>query len=60
MKQIDPYEFDFLGGKNNGYLFTVQRGTTYEVKFKPSGYLFDSAQPFVDSVFEYGIASDKS
>ncbi len=52
MKESEPYEFDFLGGDNNVYIFTVQRGHTYEAKFKPSGYLFDSSQPFVDSIFE--------
>lgn len=52
MRQNDAYEFDFLGSKHHVYLFTVQRGITYEVRFKPSGYLFENAQPFVDSVFE--------
>jgi len=52
MKQLDPYEFDYIGGKDSTYLFTAQRGITYELRFKPTGYLFDSAQPFVNSIFE--------
>lgn len=52
MKQLDPYQFDFIGGKDNAYIFTAQRGTTYEVRFKSTGYLFDRAQPFVNSIFE--------
>ena len=48
------YEFVFVGGVNNSYGFVTSNAITYEVKFKPSDYLFN--EPIVDdSVFEFVI-----
>jgi hypothetical protein len=52
MEKSDPYEFIFQGGRDNLYAFATALRLVYEVKFKPSGYLFDDAQPFIDSIFE--------
>ncbi|MPR36174.1 DUF6169 family protein [Salmonirosea aquatica] len=46
------YEFAFLGGSDSAYIFPTRFGITYEVRFKPSGYLFGDEQPFADSIFE--------
>ena len=52
MKKSDAYEFVFQGGADNLYAFATANKLVYEVKFKPSGYLFDNDQPFVNSIFE--------
>lgn len=37
------YDYKFVGGLNNSYVFETFRGIAYEIKFKPSDYinLFD-------------------
>lgn len=52
MKKSDAYEFVFEGDTDNLYAFATANKLVYEVRFKPSGYLFESDQPFVDSIFE--------
>lgn len=37
----DAYEFKFIGEKNNRYLLDTDGCITYEVKFVPSGYLWE-------------------
>lgn len=38
------YDYKFVGGLNNSYVFETFRGIAYEIKFKPSDYinLFDA------------------
>jgi hypothetical protein len=36
-----PYNFTFIGGKDNIYTFETLQFITYRVKFKPTGYLFE-------------------
>lgn len=52
--QLPPYNYTFKGGSYNSYFFRTSIGIIYEVKFKPSDYLFN--EPVVDdSVFEFVI-----
>ena len=37
-----PYDFIFEGEWDNAYTFDTVNNISYRVKFKPSGYLFDS------------------
>lgn len=52
----DCYEFDFVGGSNNAYYFTTADTIVYEVKFEPSGYLFDHSLDLTVDAFEMIIA----
>lgn len=52
MKKSDSYDFAHNGGADNLYAFATDNKIIYEVRFKPSGYLFDDDQPFVDSILE--------
>lgn len=44
----DAYDFDFIGGQNNVYLFETDNNFRYEVKFVPSGYLWESKPFYAD------------
>lgn len=48
------YSFRFLGGTNNVYTFITAYNVVYEVRFKPTGYLFEDA-PFAPHVFEFSL-----
>jgi hypothetical protein len=52
----EPYSYDFIGGKNNSFIFRTDTGIQYEIKFVPSGYLFEEGHPARDFTFEYIIA----
>lgn len=54
------YNFVFRGGYNNSYTFDTNYQITYEVKFKPSSYLFDERYQFSSQVFEMVIAITES
>ena len=49
------YEFDFMGGLENGFVFQTINRIVYEVKFIPTPYLFDEASPFASHVYEFSI-----
>lgn len=49
------YSYDFLGGKNNSYVFATSLGIVYEVKFKPSGYINLFDESISDFIFEFVI-----
>ncbi|AUD05438.1 hypothetical protein GCM10028818_53470 [Spirosoma horti] len=49
------YEFDFMGGSENSYVFQTINRIVYEVKFIPTPYLFDEASPFASYVYEFSI-----
>lgn len=51
----DAYEFRFIGEKNNRYLFDTDGGITYEVKFVPSGYLWESNPFYADYTHEFAF-----
>jgi hypothetical protein len=50
------YDIEFAGGLNNVYVFGTTLGFSYEVSFKPSGYIFAGYQHFSNDVFEFVIA----
>jgi hypothetical protein len=50
MQNLPTYNFIFVGGKENSYVFETEIGVIYEVKFKPSKYIFESG-------FSYGYIS---
>lgn len=49
------YNFQYIGGKNNSYVFETKIGIVYEIKFKPSSYInvFDAA--ISEYIFEFVI-----
>jgi hypothetical protein len=49
------YNYDFLGGRNNSYVFVTQLGITYEIKFKPSSYINLFDENISDFIFEFVI-----
>lgn len=52
----ESYPFRFLGKQNNSYLFDTDFGITYEIKFVPSGYIWETDPFFKDFTFEFIIA----
>ena len=52
---IKEYEFLFLGGINNTYAFVTDQQIVYELKFKPSSYIFGSQPPFTEFAYEFVI-----
>lgn len=53
--QNKGYEFIFLGGINNTYAFITDHQIVYELKFKPSSYVFGDQPPFTEFAFEFVI-----
>ena len=51
---LSSYNFTFVGGPQSIYIFETRFGASYEVKFKPSGYLVDNPA-FEAYVFELVI-----
>lgn len=51
----EKYEFKFVGGRFNSYLFETKAGFYYEVIFKPSDYLFEGNEIFRDKTYEFSI-----
>jgi hypothetical protein len=49
------YNFSFWGGVNNTYSFQTQNGVVYEVKFKPTPYLFGEESLFAPYTHELVI-----
>lgn len=49
------YEFYFWGGKNNSFIFETDLGIVYEVKFKPSDYLFSNLMLSSNFIYEFVI-----
>jgi hypothetical protein len=45
----------FIGGKENSYLFETAFGVIYEIKFKPSKYIFEAGFSYYDFTFEFVI-----
>lgn len=56
MPSTEPYKFTFEGGEDNSYFFISHRDVVYQVKFKPSFYLFDAPAEVAENVFELVIA----
>jgi Family of unknown function (DUF6169) len=49
------YDFIFLGGIDNSYGFVTNHEIIYEIKFKPTGYLFDKYPIIAENSFEFVI-----
>lgn len=47
------YQYSFIGGENNSYVFETSNRILYEIKFKPSPYLF--AGEFSKLIYEFVI-----
>ena len=51
----DAYDFNFEGGDNNVYLFETDSNIRYQVKFVPSGYLWESNPFYADYTHEFAF-----
>ncbi|MEA5457802.1 DUF6169 family protein [Arcicella sp. LKC2W] len=51
-----PYKKLFLGGSDNVYGFETVNSIVYEVKFKPTSYIFESYLAFPIDAFEFVIS----
>ncbi len=52
---MESYDFSFIGGINNSYVFLTENDITYQVKFKDSSYLFHGRLDFDVQAFEMVI-----
>jgi len=52
---ISPYEFIYMGGPTHTYLFVTELQVIYEIKFKPSSYIFGIQPPFTEFAYEFVI-----
>lgn len=55
MQNQPSYNFIFVGDKENSYVFETEIGVIYEIKFKPSKYIFESGFSYSDFTFEFVI-----
>ncbi len=54
------YNYYFFGGVSNSYGFATDNQISYEVKFKPSDYLFEGSLPFAVTAFEFAIEIEEN
>lgn len=59
-QQSLKHDFTFGGGLTNSYYFANGAGITYEVMFKPSGYLFPEHPEFNRDVYEFIIRIEEN
>jgi hypothetical protein len=52
---LTHYPFRAAGGTYNSYFFVTKRAIVYEVKFRPSGYVFDTFPEVQEHTFEFII-----
>ena len=55
LKEVEVYSFEFEGGTNNSYIFKTDHEIRYEIKFVPSGYIWETNPFFKDYTFEFII-----
>ncbi|MBO0930394.1 DUF6169 family protein [Fibrella aquatilis] len=55
-KRLVSYEIDSSGNESNLFYFTTDQDIAYEVRFKPSGYLFPDEPLLEPHVYEMVIA----
>jgi hypothetical protein len=53
--QLLAYDFSFGGGENNSYFFETINNIFYQVKFKPTTYLFGEESIFAPLTYELVI-----
>jgi Family of unknown function (DUF6169) len=51
----NTYSFKFEGGYQNSYNFDTDNFISYDIKFKPSDYIFEGRTPFYVPTFELSI-----
>ena len=49
------YNFSFIGGTNNSYVFETSKGIVYEIKFKHSPYLLNENATYSKLIYEFVI-----
>ena len=49
------YNFSFIGGTNNSYVFETSNGIVYEIKFKHSPYLLNENAEYSNLIYEFVI-----
>lgn len=52
---VSPYEFIYVGGPTHTYIFVTNLEVIYEIKFKPSSYIFGNQPPFTEFAYEFVI-----
>ena len=50
-----PYKFEYIGGQSNAYVFETGNEVIYQIKFKPTPYLFSNHPNVGQNVFELVI-----
>lgn len=53
---MSSYDIEFTGSNDNLYVFSTTQGYTYNIFFKPSGYVFAKHPVFADDTFEFVIS----
>lgn len=51
----NPYKFEYVGGLSNAYVFETINDVVYQIKFKPTPYLFPNHPEVGEDVFELVI-----
>lgn len=49
------YDFEFAGGVSHSYIFKTINEVVFEIKFKPSDYIFGYSEVISNNAFELGI-----
>jgi hypothetical protein len=49
------YEFEYVAGLNHSYIFKTTNEVIFEIKFKPSNYIFGYSEIININAFELGI-----
>lgn len=49
------YQYSFIGGINNSYVFETILGIVYEIRFKPSPYLLAEREEISELIYEFVI-----
>ncbi len=55
LPSLPQYDYLFVGGLFNSYVFQTRHGITYEVTFKASGYLFEEYNLLQENTFEFSV-----
>jgi hypothetical protein len=51
----NPYKFEYVAGESNSYVFETTNEVIYQIKFKPTPYLFPNYPDLGQEVFELVI-----
>lgn len=53
--ELSHYDFSYIGGEFNAYIFKIQSEIIYEVRFTPTPYLFGEDSPYSNETFELSL-----